>query len=209
MFHSLTTGKLSHSGRFLIAKLQLDYICRLRSDRAIRAALTSLPSSLYSIYDDILHDLIVKNPDDIDDIRLVLTWLLGSKVPLTLQQLAEAVSIQPGDQSLDRSGIITDVMDLAACCGALVSLRTQETTNEIEDLRGRSITLISLSHASVEEYLKSGKMGRGLAVIFPMHEKTIHRQIARTCIQYIGFDDFKQPLMSPVILSEEKGVQSR
>src|ERR1700709_2438525 len=129
--------------RFLIAKLQLDYICRLRSDRAIKEALITLPSSIYPMYDDILQDLVSRNPDDVDDIRRILQWLVGSIVPLTLEELAEAVSVRIEDRNLDHSGIATDLKDLAACCGALVTVRTQETHGEVEDLRGPFVILIS------------------------------------------------------------------
>lgn len=78
----------------LIAKLHLDYLCRLKSDRAIREGLLKLPTSIYEIYDDILEDLVAKYPDDIEDICQILQWLVGSLTPLTLNELSEAISIR-------------------------------------------------------------------------------------------------------------------
>jgi hypothetical protein len=150
------------------------------------------------MYDNILQELVSRNLDDVDDIRRILQWLVGSIVPLTLEELAEAVSIRIEDRNLDHSGIATDLMDLAACCGALVTIRTQGTNGDVEDLRGPSVTLISLSRASVEEYLISGKMARGLSDIFHMDDETVHHEIAMTCLQYIGFNDFENPIKSLV-----------
>jgi hypothetical protein len=77
--------------RILIAKLQLDYICGLKSDRAIKEALIKLPFGIYQTYDEILYQLCSKRPDEIDDIKRILQWLVYSKVPLTLEQVAEIV----------------------------------------------------------------------------------------------------------------------
>ncbi|KFY35817.1 hypothetical protein V494_05576 [Pseudogymnoascus sp. VKM F-4513 (FW-928)] len=182
-------------GMILIAKLQLDYIGRLKSDRAIKEALIKLPSSIYETYDEILNQLCCKNPDDIQDIKRILQWLLCSRVPLTLEELAEAISIRPGDETLDESGIATDIMDLAACCGSLVNINTQMTSHgQYEDLRGPQVTLITLAHASVEEYFKSGNIGRGMSLDFYMDVEILHHELAKTCLQYIGFEDFELPI---------------
>ncbi|KAH8820079.1 hypothetical protein F5884DRAFT_865727 [Xylogone sp. PMI_703] len=185
-------------GMILIAKLQLDYICGLKSDRAIKEALLKLPSGIYETYDEILYQLCSKNPDAVEDIVQMLYWLLGSMVPLTLEELAEAISIRPEDDSLDESGIVTDLLDLAASCGSLVTVRTIETDSGlIQDLRGPRISLITLAHTSVEEYLKSGKIGRGLMDMFHMDMGAIHLKLARVCLQYVGFDDFREPMNLP------------
>jgi len=187
--------------RILIAKLQLDYLCGLKSDRSIKEALDKLPTSINATYDEILQQLCTQNPENIDEIRLILEWLVGSSVPLTLDQLAEAVSIRPGDRRLERDGIATDAMDLAASCGSLVTIYTQETHADYhDDLRGTGTTLISLSHASVEEYLTSTNMKLGPLKPFFMDLQAVHREITETCLQYIGFEDFKRPIKLPVYI---------
>jgi hypothetical protein len=188
--------------RILIAKLQLDYICKLKSDRAIKEALIALPSGVYETYDEILYQLCSNSPEEADDVKRILQWLVCSMVPLTLRELAEAVSIQPDDRMLDQSGIATDIMDLAASCGGLVTIRTQDTSESTyEDLRGPRITLITLAHASVEEYLTSGKMGRGLADKFHMEPKAVHHELAKTCLHYVGFENFKDPVSFDVCIA--------
>lgn len=191
--------RLTNLARILIAKLQLDYVCGLRSDRAIKEALVKLPSGIFATYDEILHQLCTKNPDDVEDMKRILQWLVYSMEPLTLEQLAEIVSIRPDDRSLDESGIATDLMDLAACCGSLVAIHTQDTSSgQYEDLRGPLVTLITLAHASVEEYFTSGKLGRGLSSTFHMDAKVVHHELAKTCLQYVGFEDFEHPMEQPV-----------
>jgi hypothetical protein len=181
----------------------------LRNDRAINEALQTLPSSIYSTDDEILYKLCSQRPDEINNIKTVLQWLVGSFVPLTLNELAEAIAIRPTDRRRDESGIATELLDVAAICGSLITLRRQDTSNGIyEDLRGDDITLVSLSHASVEEYLKSSKIGSGLPGekgqmlrdTFHLDSPTLHTELARTCLQYVGFDDFEKPLVSRVCI---------
>lgn len=158
-----------------------------------------LPSSVYEIYDEILRQLCSKRPDDIEDIRYILQWLVFCEVPLGLQQVAEIVSIRVGDRLLDESGIATDILDLAACLGSFVTLHIENTSaNFYADLRGTELIIITLSHYSVEEYLKSGQMDTELAVKFPMNPYEVHLQCAKRCLQYIGFDDFNYPIEQPV-----------
>ncbi|KAH8892222.1 hypothetical protein GQ53DRAFT_823022 [Thozetella sp. PMI_491] len=195
----LSDLKQKADGMILLSKLQLDYICGLRSDRAIKEAMNRSPSSMYATYDEILRQLCSKRPGDIETMKSILQWLIHCKVPLTLRQVAEIVSIRKGDQYLDESGIATDVWDLASCLGSLVTLHTEDTSGEIyTDLRGTQVTVMTLAHYSVEEYLISGKMDPELAMVFPMDPDSIHLQCAKLCLQYIAFDDFKCPIAGPV-----------
>lgn len=65
---------------------------------------------------------------------------------------------------------------------------------QYEDLRGPQVTLITLAHASVEEYFKSGNIGRGMSLGFHMDVENLHHEVAKTCLQYIGFEDFELPI---------------
>jgi hypothetical protein len=154
-----------------------------------------LPSDLYPTYDKILHQICAQHPDEIDDIERILQLLMYSIVPLTLEQVGEVISMRPGNTKLDKSGIATDLLDLAASLGSLVTVNEQETGGEdYFDLRGPKITLIMLAHSSVEEYLKSGKMVPELAQHFCLDSELVQSSLAKTCLQYIAFDDFSLPL---------------
>jgi len=119
-------------------------------------------------------------------------------VPLTLEQVAEIVSIRPGDRKLDQSGIPTDLQDLVVSLRGLVVPHLQDTTGNVyRDLRGDHLVVITLTHYSVVEYLKSGEMDPDLRKLFPMDPASIHHDIARTCIQYVGFEDFVHPIGHP------------
>jgi hypothetical protein len=157
--------------------------------------LIRLPSDIYRTYDKILLQICTQRPEDVGDMMRILQWLLYAMVPLTLEQVGEVVSVRPEDTKLDKSGIATDLLDLAASIGSLVSLNKQETDGrEYEDLRGPKVTLIVLAHSSVEEYLKSGDMAPELAERFYMSAETAQASLTKTCLQYVAFNDFVHPI---------------
>lgn len=196
------TYRNAYKYRILIAKLQLEYLCRLKSVRAIKEALNKLPTGVHATYDKIIQQLCNQYPESIEEIKTILRWLIGSRVPLSLEQLAEAVSVRSEDERLDRDGIAIDPMDLAELCGSLVTIYIQENQfPQQDDLRGGSKALISLSHASVQEYLTSPIIKQGPASSFFMDLAVVHHQLAKACVQYIAFEDFQKPIQHIVRVS--------
>lgn len=170
---------VTYYGRFLQAKIQLDYISTLGTDRAIKAALTNLPKGLDDTYERILQQIMTKTPEKVDEVKAILQWVAESMAPMTLDELAEAISIQPDDTRLDRDGITTDPEDLVAMCRSLVVLD-----------RSMEPPVIRLAHFSVEEYLLSDHIVESSVSYFHIDESVVDLEIARTCIQYLSFQDF-------------------
>jgi hypothetical protein len=104
---------------------------------------------------------------------------------LTLQELAEAVSIQVMDTRLISENVATDPEDLVALCGSLVIVdRTSKPP------------LVSLAHYSVEEYLCSPQITQSPVAFFHVEELAAHLHRAATCLRYLSFDDFGHPQSS-------------
>ncbi|KAA6408778.1 MAG: hypothetical protein FRX48_07121 [Lasallia pustulata] len=166
-------------GLFLQAKIQLEYISTMGTDRAIKAALTSLPKGLDDTYERILQQIISKTPEKVEEVKTILQWLVESVAPMTLHELAEAISIEPNDTELDPDGIATDPEDLVAMCRSLVVL-------------DRSIDppIARLAHFSVEEYLLSDHIAHSSVACFHIDPSIVDLKIAQTCIQYLSFQDF-------------------
>ena len=123
-------------------------------------------------------------------------------VPLSLEQVAEIISMRTSDAELDQSGIATDLLDLADSLGSLVTLYTLDTRGNIyEDLRGPQVTFLTLAHYSVEEYLQSGQMASDLLGLFDMDAQSVHGELANMCLQYVGLRDFMTPIEKPVRIS--------
>lgn len=182
---------LTVGGRILLAKLQLDYICGLRCDRDIKAALTRFPVGLTGVYAQILDQISAKEPENIEDIKTIFRWLTGSFVPVSLGQIAEAISIRPWDRSLDKNGIATDPDDLAALCGSLVRVQRQGSFPGDNNYAHR---ILSFAHFSIQEYLGSPSILESVSRKFHQDHATVHYSLARTCIKYLSLLDFSQPL---------------
>jgi len=168
--------------RFLWAKIQLERICGLRTDRDIRKALKTLPSGLDETFIRILEHIQAKKPEAVEEIKKVFQWVVGSFRPLPLVVISEAISIQPEDVAFDPDGIANDLEDIVAMCGSLVTVE-----------RSNDITCIALAHFSIEEFLRSYRIKQGSVAIFGMDPPGIHSELAKICIQYLSFSDFEAP----------------
>ena len=166
-------------GLFLQAKLQLEYLCTMTTDRAIKRALHDLPHGLDKTYDDILQQIITKNTDNLFLVRAVLEWLLEKVEAMSLESLAYAVSIHPDDTTLELDNIVTDPEDLAAMCGSLVVVEVSH-----------GVPMIRLAHFSVEEYLSSERLANSPLSFFHMNPAAINLKLAITCCQYLSFSGF-------------------
>lgn len=117
-----------------------------------------------------------------EEVKKVLQWVIGSCVPLPLYVIAEAISIQPDDMAFDQDGISNDLEDIVAMCGSLVTVE-----------RGNGISRLALAHLSIEEFLQSDSIKQSSVAFFHVNTPGIHRELAKTCIQYLSFSDFEEP----------------
>lgn len=160
--------------RFRWAKCCLEQIASLRNDKAIREALHRLPPNLEESYEAIL----TRIPED--DRRLairVFQWLVCSARPMTIEEVAEGVSIEFGDTTLDQDTKLNDSEDILDICGGLVSLT--------DDTR-----ILGLAHFSVKEYLVSERIAGGPVSSYQIDPRAVHIELAKFCLTYVSFEDF-------------------
>lgn len=168
--------------RFRWVQCQLDAISRLRTDAAIKQALTSLPSSLEGAYTRILRSI---PPEDIVYARRALLWLAHASSPLTLPELASAVALEPSileSGSLDPDLALNDPSDVLEICGSLVSFNPLSSTAR-------------LAHHSVREFLTQ-RLDRTNEFNIPPRES--HRTMAESCLMYLLLDDFENGPLFPI-----------
>lgn len=83
--------------RFLWAVLQIDSICNEETDDAILAALRDLPRDMPAVYDRILHKHSYSAYS-----KKLLQIVSAACRPLTIWELREALSVTPGDETMDQ-----------------------------------------------------------------------------------------------------------
>ena len=167
--------------RFLWAEFQLDAICAEPSDIGIEEALGRVPEDMDSTYERILGRINGGGRTQRKLAIRTLIWTAYARKPLSIKELAYAISIEKGFNGLE-SSIPTEEFIINACAN-LVS---------VDKSRGRHVRFV---HFSVQEYL-TGRYSMTLSEVG-------HREIAQTCIisltlfpKFDGFlDTFEDPLV--------------
>ncbi|KAF4973152.1 hypothetical protein FSARC_496 [Fusarium sarcochroum] len=116
-------------GRFLLAYFHLESLAYKRSPKALRAALTTLPSgsdACHQIYQDTIHH--------------ALMWIVYTKKPLTTLQLREALAVEENDPDIDIDNL-PEIGDIITACGGLVAVN-------------KGADMFQLSHHTVQEFFE-------------------------------------------------------
>ncbi|KAF1982684.1 hypothetical protein K402DRAFT_457189 [Aulographum hederae CBS 113979] len=129
------------NGMFRWIQCQLDTLKKARTRQALSFSLQNLPPGLDETYDRIL-----KSIDEADHkyVRRMLYWMIGSGRPLSLEELAEAIALNPDKDRLDVTERLLVPEEIFELCGSLIRVADDQT--------------IVLAHFSVQEYLMSDRL---------------------------------------------------
>jgi hypothetical protein len=166
-------------GMFRWVACQLDYLCELNTDKAIRRALNSLPPTLFATYERILDRVNASNPDTQKLVQRVLTWIVCSREPLSTKELLEAVSISEGDTEFDFDAM-PDEEGILKWCSSLV--RRTPDGNRLE-----------LAHFTVEEFLRAIDTSEPNSPYarYKISPEAENLPLAKLCLTYLSFEDFR------------------
>lgn len=128
--------------RFLWVTFQIDSICRENTDAGILNALEDLPKDLPTTYRRILRQLRDLGSTDPHMGKKVFELITAARRPLTLEELREAISIQPGNTTWSAAKLVNDVMKSLSCCGSLVVVDEELST-------------VHFAHSSVKQHLET------------------------------------------------------
>lgn len=156
-------------GMFRWAKCQLDVLRSCSTAIDVTKALNALPPTLDETYERILLDI---DQDEREKAHIALQWLIFSARPLQLQELAEAVVVNPKSNSFSQEERLFDLHDIVSICRSLVSL--SDDTSEVR-----------LAHFSVQEYLISERIRDGPVSFFSVVSVSAHTLMAEVCLTYI------------------------
>lgn len=177
--------------RFRWVSCCLDQIGMLRNDRAIKAALVSLPRTLEATYERILCQIPA---EDKQVAREVLRWLVYNWRPMTIDQILEGIAVEIGETAIDpenRGNFPEDILDI---CRGLTAM-----DDESRKLR--------LAHFTVKEYLISAGISQGPAADYHLPPGTSNAELAKVCLTYLMFDDFGVGACSTIEESEYRHEQ--
>jgi ankyrin repeat protein len=172
-------------GMFRWVKCQLDVLRNCTTLRDLKKALKTLPPTLDETYERILLSI---DKDDRVKAHTALQWLVCSVRPLRLQEVAEAVVLEPERHSFSPEDRMFDPYDIISICRSLISI-----SKDTSELR--------LAHYSVQEYLVSERIRKGSASFFGIIRVSADALIAEVCLTYILLFD-KPDSLSKTSLSE-------
>lgn len=157
-------------GMFRWIHCQLDVLRKIRTQCALGKALNTLPTGLVETYDRILDRI---DEQDHDYVVRVIKWLIGAEHPLSLQELAEAVAVDPNKMRFNCNNRFLDPDELLELCGSLVSVRPDGN--------------IVLAHFSVREYLLSDHLAKHTSSLakFALTESSANQFVSQCILTYL------------------------
>jgi hypothetical protein len=140
--------------RYLWAALQIDNICSQPTDKAILHALENIPKDLPETFNRILRklqDTKQNAPLATYSVRL-FRIVAAARRPLTLAELREAVSLEPGETAWDPDQLVNDMQKLISCCGGLLVVDEEDFTVRFLHQSVRQFLCSHLVDERVKEY---------------------------------------------------------
>ena len=164
------------AGRFLWVHFQLRTICAQKSDANIIAALVNLPRDLPQTFERILSG--ITETDNVDRCKCIFQWVAAAKRPLTLEELREAIGIEPLQQEWDSSRFVNDMNQAIASCGNLIFIEEEHQA-------------VHFTHYSVKQYLLSEALSTSLR---PYHIdlERADAEVGAVCVTYLNFGIFSR-----------------
>jgi len=151
----------------------------------LRKALADLPPTLDITYERILCSI----QDDYSEYAVrILRWLALSSRPLLVEEISEAVAINPErDPAFDRQEVLEDPLEVLNICSSLVTITTAEKSFSRRSERHSESTskTVVLAHYSVKEYLTSERSRQGRAALYSIQDTACNEFIAKSCLGYL------------------------
>ena len=147
----------------------------------MRRALRKMPKSLDATFGETLKRLQRQSRSRSQLGLNTLMWISHAKRPLRVEELQQALAIDPEDTSLDADNYAS-VKHMVECCLGLATIDEESSS-------------IRLVHYSVQEYLQEHK-----AKIFPDAEQAI----TETCLTFLSFSDFADGIRSRLTLFDTR-----
>jgi ankyrin repeat protein len=173
----LTEGS---QGMFLWVALQLETLCTMQTDAAIRHALADLPRDLAETFSRILTRSVQGGSSYQWRILALITAAFR---PMTTEELREALSVTPGDTDWQASSMINDIISAIACCGSVLVVDEEEQT-------------VRFVHHSFEQFLLQ-RWKTADNVQFT--RESAQKSMAVTTLTYLNYGVFRTQISTTVV----------
>ena len=163
--------------RFLYARLALDRLSRARTARQVKKMLAEPPADLATWYDNMLQDVPI---DQRQMVRRSLIWLENSARPLTVDEMAVAITLNPHGDPIESEDQLIDPNDvLWTCSNFLQAVQSPESPDS-------SKKVIKPIHMSFVDFLGSRNLTDQSQYIQWSNGERI---LADCCLSYLLYAD--------------------
>lgn len=169
-------------GMFLWAFYLIEDICAQTSDAAILLTLEHIPEKLTDLFDRILRRLNAH--PNISVVLSIFKWVPSAQRPLKLDELREALTVAPGQTSLQINNMSNNIVQDIATCKGLVYLDYDDLT-------------VHVMHHSVAEHLLSFGSDPVDSSLNKFHFNLVDLDddTALLALTYLNFTDFSRQLV--------------
>lgn len=153
---------------------QIESICRENTDDSILKALDDLPKDLPATYRRILRRLRDSGSTDPHTGKRVFEIVSAARRPLNIDELREAISIEPGNTTWDASKLVNDVTKSLDACGSLIIIDEELST-------------VHFAHSSVKQYLETSHEEEDIPEYYTIPE-TANLRLGKIVLTYLNLD---------------------
>ena len=113
--------------------------------------------------------------------KKIFPWVATARRPLLLEELKEALSIEPLQPYSDPEGLVNDMSQIVSWCGNLIVLDEQDGT-------------VQFTHQTVKMFLLHSFWDQTNSD-FHLKQREIDLYAGEICVTYLNFNDFKTKLI--------------
>ena len=163
---------------------QINSICAQKTDAAILKALKDLPKDLPETFNRILRKLQHSNTADPHFCEKIFDLMVAAHRPFTLEELREAVSVEPGKMTWDASNLVNDMLkSLLHSCGSLVNIDEERLTVHFAHHSVKQHLLSKPTHSDTKNYhidSKEADLYMGDVVVTYLNFGIFHQELTKT-----------------------------
>ena len=175
------TVSLLITTRFLWVVFQISTLCAQKTDADIVRTLMNLPQDLGETFNHILRKVAMLGEPNITYVQKIFWWVAIAREPLTVDQLREALTVEPADLDWDPSCCINDMSQILAMCGCLVTVDEEYGT-------------VQFTHHSVKQHLTSTIADLSVKDYQILAEQ-VEKYAGEVCITYLNSARFEGQLI--------------
>ena len=173
---------------------QIDSICRENTDDDILKALQDLPKDLTTTYRRILRRLRDLGSTDPLIGMKIFGIVSAARRPLNLEELREAISIEPGNTTWNASKLVNDVKKSLGCCGSLIVIDEELST-------------VHFAHSSVKQHLETFPDDADIPE-YHINPDSANSVLGEIIVTYLNLDVLQQQLTKSSKASEPLSTQA-